>query len=71
VARISAVCPLYPGDLLFTGTPSGVGSARQPPRFLRDGDEVVSAIEGIGELVQRCYALEPQHSPTSTASRLP
>ncbi len=71
VARISAVCPLYPGDLIFTGTPSGVGSARQPPRFLKDGDEVVSTIQGIGELVQHCYSLAPQHSSAPAPSPLP
>jgi 2,4-didehydro-3-deoxy-L-rhamnonate hydrolase len=50
VARISAVCPLRPGDLIFTGTPSGVGMGRQPPEFLRPGTTLVSAIEGVGEL---------------------
>lgn len=54
VARLSAVCPLLPGDLIFTGTPAGVGTSRQPPRFLVPGDEVVTRIEGIGELRQRC-----------------
>ena len=72
VARISAVCALYPGDLIFSGTPSGVGSARQPPRFLEDGDRVVSAIEGIGELVQECYTLrnaaESHVHPIATAA---
>ncbi|GAB3009318.1 fumarylacetoacetate hydrolase family protein [Streptomyces pseudoechinosporeus] len=56
IARLSAVCPLLPGDLIFTGTPSGVGMARTPPRFLSPGDEVVSRIEGIGEIRQRCFA---------------
>jgi 2-keto-4-pentenoate hydratase/2-oxohepta-3-ene-1,7-dioic acid hydratase in catechol pathway len=50
VARISAVCPMFPGDLIFTGTPPGVGMARQPPEFLRPGTALVSTIEGIGEL---------------------
>lgn len=54
VERLSAVVTLWPGDLIFTGTPSGVGMARTPPRFLRPGDEVVSRIEGLGELRQRC-----------------
>jgi 2,4-didehydro-3-deoxy-L-rhamnonate hydrolase len=56
IARLSAVCPLLPGDLIFTGTPSGVGMARTPPRFLSPGDVVVSRIEGIGEIRQRCFA---------------
>jgi len=50
VARISAVCPMLPGDLIFTGTPSGVGMGRKPPEFLRPGTTLVSAIEGVGEL---------------------
>ncbi|MCP9951209.1 fumarylacetoacetate hydrolase family protein [Actinomadura madurae] len=35
LVRLSRVCRLYPGDLIFTGTPSGVGNARTPKRFLR------------------------------------
>jgi 2-keto-4-pentenoate hydratase/2-oxohepta-3-ene-1,7-dioic acid hydratase in catechol pathway len=42
-----------PGDLIFTGTPEGVGYARNPPRFLHPGDELTSTIEGIGDLVTR------------------
>ncbi|MEU5269917.1 fumarylacetoacetate hydrolase family protein [Streptomyces hygroscopicus] len=56
IARLSAVCPLLPGDLIFTGTPSGVGHARTPQRYLRPGDEVVTRIEGIGQLRQTCVA---------------
>ena len=41
---------LLPGTVIMTGTPSGVGMARQPPRFLREGDEVTIEIEGIGQL---------------------
>ena len=54
IARLSAVCTLLPGDLIFTGTPGGTGYARDPQRFLVPGDEVVTRIEGIGELRQRC-----------------
>jgi 2,4-didehydro-3-deoxy-L-rhamnonate hydrolase len=50
VERLSSIVTLLPGDLVFTGTPSGVGMARTPPRYLRPGDEVVSTIEGIGSL---------------------
>ncbi|WP_116198886.1 fumarylacetoacetate hydrolase family protein [Amycolatopsis circi] len=56
IARLSAVCPLLPGDLIFTGTPSGVGHSRSPRRYLRPGDEVVTQIEGIGQLRQLCVA---------------
>jgi 2,4-diketo-3-deoxy-L-fuconate hydrolase len=50
VARLSAVCPLLPGDLIFTGTPPGVGMARRPPRFLTAGTTLVSTVESVGEL---------------------
>jgi len=52
IARLSAVLPLLPGDVIFTGTPAGVGLGRQPQRWLTPGDELVSRIEGIGELRQ-------------------
>ena len=54
IERLSAVLPLLPGDLIFTGTPSGVGAGRNPKRFLRVGEEIVTHIEGIGELRQMC-----------------
>ncbi|MFB7653024.1 MULTISPECIES: fumarylacetoacetate hydrolase family protein [unclassified Streptomyces] len=50
VARLSSVCPLLPGDLIFTGTPAGVGGARTPQRFLAPGDVLLTWIEGIGTL---------------------
>jgi 2-keto-4-pentenoate hydratase/2-oxohepta-3-ene-1,7-dioic acid hydratase in catechol pathway len=50
IARLSAVCPLLPGDLIFTGTPEGVGMFREPAVFLRPGQELTSWIEGIGEI---------------------
>jgi 2-keto-4-pentenoate hydratase/2-oxohepta-3-ene-1,7-dioic acid hydratase in catechol pathway len=53
IARLSSVVTLFPGDLLFTGTPEGIGHRRQPPRYLAPGDELVSAIEGLGSLVTR------------------
>lgn len=50
VASISRTMTLEPGDLIATGTPPGVGFAREPKVFLRDGDEVSCEIEGIGTL---------------------
>jgi 2-keto-4-pentenoate hydratase/2-oxohepta-3-ene-1,7-dioic acid hydratase in catechol pathway len=47
------VLPLFPGDLVFTGTPAGVGNRMDPPRYLTAGDELVSRIEDIGEIRQR------------------
>lgn len=53
VAYLSTVVTLLPGDLLFTGTPPGVGMGRTPPRFLHEGDLLHSWVEGIGDLYQR------------------
>jgi acylpyruvate hydrolase len=56
VAYASTIVTLHPGDLIFTGTPEGVGFARRPPVFLRDGQVVTTRIDGIGELVNRFVA---------------
>ncbi len=58
VAYLSTWCTLEPGDLIFTGTPAGVGSTRDPRRYLAPGDEIVSTIEGIGTMRNRCVAAE-------------
>ncbi|MFQ6148075.1 fumarylacetoacetate hydrolase family protein [Streptomyces seoulensis] len=50
ITRLSAVCPLLPGDLIFTGTPAGVGGARTPQKFLAPGDVLLTWIDGIGTL---------------------
>jgi len=50
VSYVSDVCTLAPGDLIFTGTPPGVGFARKPPVFLKPGDVVEVEIERIGIL---------------------
>jgi 2-keto-4-pentenoate hydratase/2-oxohepta-3-ene-1,7-dioic acid hydratase in catechol pathway len=52
VSYLSGVLTLSPGDLIFTGTPEGVGAADL--RFLGDGDVVTTTIEGIGTLKNRC-----------------
>ncbi len=54
IEDISRFTTLEPGDLIFTGTPPGVGEARTPPRWLREGDVLVSAVEGVGALRNRC-----------------
>jgi 2-keto-4-pentenoate hydratase/2-oxohepta-3-ene-1,7-dioic acid hydratase in catechol pathway len=51
---ISAITPLLPGDIIFSGTPAGVGGARTPTIFLSKGDTVSSVIEGVGEITQTC-----------------
>jgi len=50
ISYLSSVCELRRGDLIFTGTPQGVGHARQPPVFLQPGDVVVTSIEGLGTI---------------------
>jgi 2-keto-4-pentenoate hydratase/2-oxohepta-3-ene-1,7-dioic acid hydratase in catechol pathway len=50
IAYLSRVMTLEPGDVVFTGTPPGVGMARKPKVFLKDGDEVEIEVEGIGVL---------------------
>ncbi|MCI3245701.1 fumarylacetoacetate hydrolase family protein [Streptomyces spinosisporus] len=56
IAYITTVMTLEPGDLILTGTPSGVGVARKPPLWLRDGSEFEVRIEGIGSLRNRYVA---------------
>lgn len=48
---LSGVTKMMPGDVIFTGTPAGVGIGRDPKRFLGPGEELVSEIEGIGSMV--------------------
>lgn len=50
VSRLSAIVELRPGDLIFTGTPAGVGMGMDPPRYLRPGEVLVSEIQGLGQL---------------------
>jgi len=54
IRYVSSIITLEPGDVIATGTPGGVGAARTPPVFLRPGDEVVTRIDGIGELRNTC-----------------
>ena len=57
IAKLSAVLTLLPGDVIFTGTPAGVGMGRSPQRWLAAGDELVSWVEGIGEMRHRFVSL--------------
>lgn len=54
VSFCSQTSTLYPGDLLFTGTPPGVGIYREPPVLLDAGDEVSVGVEGLGVLTNEC-----------------
>ena len=54
LSYLSQVVTLEPGDLLFTGTPAGVGVARSPQVFLKPGDRIEVEIESIGILSNPC-----------------
>ena len=54
IRYLSEAFTLLPGDVIATGTPHGVGAFREPPVWLKSGDEVVVEIEGLGQLVNRC-----------------
>lgn len=56
VAELSAIVPLLPGDVVFTGTPSGIGAGMTPPRFLSAGDELTTWCAGIGQMQHRFVA---------------
>ena len=60
---LSGSTTLWPGTVILTGTPSGVGMAREPPRYLRPGDVVTVEIEGIGALTNP-VSLEPSENET-------
>lgn len=53
IAHLTAAMTLEPGDLVFTGTPAGIGFAETPPRYLRAGDRVQVEIEGLGAIENR------------------
>lgn len=50
ISDITSAITLYPGDIILTGTPAGVGAGFNPPKYLKAGDEVTCVIEGIGTL---------------------
>lgn len=56
ISFLSQFCKLEPGDVIFTGTPPGVGMARKPPRYLKPGEMCEVEIEGLGVLRNRCVA---------------
>ena len=58
IAELSAVLPLLPGDVFFTGTPAGIGATRKPPRFLQAGEVLETWVEGIGRIRNRLVAGE-------------
>ena len=56
IEHLSKIVTLKPGDLIFTGTPPGVGDAKTPPVYLKPGDVCTVEIEGVGSLTNDCVA---------------
>ncbi len=56
IEYLSSIAPLLPGDIVSTGTPSGVGMGRKPPRWLKPGDSVRVTVEGLGSLTNPVVA---------------
>jgi 2-keto-4-pentenoate hydratase/2-oxohepta-3-ene-1,7-dioic acid hydratase in catechol pathway len=56
VSYLSQFMTLHPGDIISTGTPSGVGMGMKPPAFLRPGQTLRLSVEGLGEQQQRTVA---------------
>ena len=54
ISYLSSICELFPGDVIYTGTPSGVGAGRTPQRFLHAGDVIETTIKDLGTLVNKC-----------------
>lgn len=68
VSELSATVTLYPGDVIFTGTPAGIGAGRDPKRFLAPGEHLDSWITGIGELHQTFVAAPGSATPDHTST---
>lgn len=69
VAYLSGILPLLPGDLIFTGTPAGIGFTRSPKRLLQVGDELVTWVDGIGEMRHRFVASSTGSTPHASIRR--
>lgn len=54
VAHLSSICELYPGDVVYTGSPFGVGHGMKPPKYLKPGDVIETSLEGVGTMLNRC-----------------
>jgi 2-keto-4-pentenoate hydratase/2-oxohepta-3-ene-1,7-dioic acid hydratase in catechol pathway len=63
IARLSEILTLEPGDIIATGTPSGVGNGRVPKEFLAPGDIVEATVEGIGTMRNRVALVERRRAP--------
>ncbi|TWU37211.1 fumarylacetoacetate hydrolase family protein [Novipirellula artificiosorum] len=65
ITHLSQIVTLKPGDIIFTGTPPGVGAARKPPVFLAPGDTCSVEVEGIGTLTNPCVAEGSEYSDSA------
>ncbi len=54
IGYLSSICELFSGDVIYTGTPSGVGAGRTPQRFLRAGNVIETTIQDLGTLINKC-----------------
>ena len=54
VAYMSTIVELFPGDVIYTGSPFGVGHGRKPQLYLKPGDVVETTLEGVGTITNRC-----------------
>jgi len=54
VAYMSTIVELFPGDVIYTGSPFGVGHGRKPQVYLKPGDVVETTLEGVGTITNRC-----------------
>jgi 2-keto-4-pentenoate hydratase/2-oxohepta-3-ene-1,7-dioic acid hydratase in catechol pathway len=54
VSHLSSICELYPGDVIYTGSPWGVGHGMKPPLYLKAGDVIETTLEGVGSMINRC-----------------
>jgi 2-keto-4-pentenoate hydratase/2-oxohepta-3-ene-1,7-dioic acid hydratase in catechol pathway len=61
ISELSSGMTLRAGDVLLTGTPSGIGNAREPPVYLADGDDLIVRATGLGELHNRMRAAKLTH----------
>ena len=76
IEGLSTITPLLPGDIIFCGTPAGVGQGRTPTTVSAPGEVLVSQVEGIGELRQRpslrsrrCRSARPKSRDTQRSER--
>ena len=58
VSYLSSFMTLHPGDIITTGTPPGVGMARKPQIFLKDGDEMILKIDNLGTQKQKVISIK-------------